>query len=704
MSHTRLRRSPSRALLPTLAAAAAVGGLGATMLTAGAQAGPPADPETPPTFTRVDVDAAVTGASFTVVGEVFPGEQNIVTVGYGALAGGYPTGGGTVQIYRPGIDVTDWRKTTVVTPEDGIIFPNQVTVHDVDGDGDNDLIVPGGYFFDTNPHGPVSNRGTITWWENKGLDANGEAVPFVRHDVITGQPWSYHSVQVADLDGDGIKDLLSNGEQGRAAPLPDDDAISLQFFAGRADGSFADPIELATVGGSIPVIHDVDGDGMLDIISSQYFDTGAGLDATPATFLWLEQIGDGVGPLTSADFTPHTIATRMTTPAGRGVGAGFQIRPVPDFRGDGEIAWVGTNHTNRCLTPSLPAEEVFELTPGPDPRDQWAVTTLSNPKVSAPECPPGYNQMPIFPGDEITSRVGFGQAAPGVFGYGDIDGDGDIDLAVSGDGDRRLFWIEQKGDGSTLLHTLTAPGEQFGQSGGAIVADLDGNGVNELVFSSFDRSTVALWHRDPLPVKATHQTTLSVTPGTSTIKSGGSQKATITLKGLDKGALRQVAVTRVAARTGAVSKVGNVTLKRTVAGTYVGSLAVRGGESGTLRVGYAGSSITTVSTESSASATATLRVGTTIGGFSKKGTTKKATFKLAAKVSPGVKRKVVVQQQVCKGKKCTWKNRAKVTTPSSGKVSVSVKVPKGTSTWRLKVGADKSGLAATSNIKKVVRR
>lgn len=58
------------ALAPTAALAVA-----ALVATSGAEA------DTATTFTRVDVDTAVGGASFSVVGEVFPGEQNIVAVG-----------------------------------------------------------------------------------------------------------------------------------------------------------------------------------------------------------------------------------------------------------------------------------------------------------------------------------------------------------------------------------------------------------------------------------------------------------------------------------------------------------------------------------------------------------------------------------------------------------------------------------------------
>ena len=92
----------------------------------------------------------------------------------------------------------------------------------------------------------------------------------------------------------------------------------------------------------------------------------------------------------------------------------------------------------------------------------------------------------------------------------------------------------QAADGTTTLHRLTDPGEYFGQAGGAVVADFDGDGVNEMVFSSFDQNTVAVWTRDrsrgpehprpPTPTRVTVPSSLRVGPETRTVKAG--RKAT----------------------------------------------------------------------------------------------------------------------------------------------------------------------------------
>ena len=462
------------------------------------------DPATAPVFTRTTVDPALPGAAFVATGDVAGDVRpELVASSFGPYAGPAPLGPGTVRLYgnaarsaAPGGAVDSWTRTTIVPSSAGIFGPNNPTLSDVDGDGDRDVLVPGGNFFQSYLKAirPDLGSGTLSWWENR---ANGRT--WIRHDVIadstfTGRPttastappipstttrnFSFHGVQHADMDGDGIRDLVTVGEDG-GNPSQADDVVATLFLKGLGGGSFADPVTLADLGGSLPVVADVDDDGRLDIAFAQFFGGVAGQPFVPsvargpqvASFVWLEQGDDGAAGLTAADFSAHSIGTAQ--------GPSFQIIPVADFRGDGVTRWIGTNHTNLNVAfppfSLYPEPAVYEFTPPADPTQPWSVVRLTQPGAFA-----------------VTGGVG--QAAPGGVGAGDLDGDGDLDLAVSGDGDRRVLWLEQRGDGAFSLHPM--PGSAgFGQAGGNLVVDLDRDGRNEAVWGSFDGGQIAIWQR-----------------------------------------------------------------------------------------------------------------------------------------------------------------------------------------------------------------
>lgn len=659
--------------MPRLSPALAAGIIGScaalTVGTMAAHAAAPTDPATPAAFARINVDTKLTGAAFTVAGDVFgSGKQDLVVSAFGAFTGSgqtsVPPAAGTVQIYRPGTDLKRWTKVPVVAESDAITFPNQPTLADVNGDGKTDVIVPGGYFFDTyspNINVPPKNRGSITWWENKGT---GNA--FVRHDVVTLSPFSYHGVQLADIDGDGIKDMVSTGEQGKAPQSPADDIVEMHYFKGRivsGERTFDPAVAVATNGGSLPVVSDVDKDGLLDIVSAQYFGT-----AQPS-FLWLKQIGSPTaGALTAANFEMHAISSLQ--------GLGFQIKLVPNLRGDGVDRWVGTNHL--AYPSTTPEGGVFQLDPTSTITQPWTPTTLAGP---------------------FSPRPTFGQAAPGVFGSGDLDGDGDVDLAVSGDGDRRLFWVEQTGSGQFATHVLedydstttSVPG--MGQAGGAVVADLDADGTNEMAFSSFDQNTVAVYARTGGGAAATGSLKIA---GAATVKSGAQTALAVELTGVPGSAARPAQVTFTPARTGIATSLGAITLAPAGAGRFSGSIQVRSTESGTYSV-----------TSGATTASTVITTGTTISGFSTttKKLKKKSTIKDGITVSPAFGRTVQLQRWTCAASapKCGWKTVSSYRVSSKNQATVAIKAPKGTSYWRVSASATKAGSAAVTKSRTIKR-
>jgi hypothetical protein len=397
---------------------------------------------------------------------------------------------GSMHIFRLGKDLGDWQKITIFDESEDILFPSQPTIADVDGDGDADVINGGGFFWDSDAG---LSRGTLTWWEN---DDPTHGTSWIRHTIVEDSPWAYHNLQYVDLDDDGIKDIVTVGEQGHTKPTYLDDQTELQFYKGLGGGEFADSVALADRGGSSPVVHDVDGDGDLDVVSAQYFHVnqvvvGGGYLSGDATFVWFENTSDGVDPLSSADFTKHEIARCVPgeiecDPTGPGYG----IYPIADLFGDGVTRYVGVNHSNTTPgTPGAPPHlladpNAFIMTPGSDPTDPWDIEYLAD----------SYDEGAQWAGEPRS-----GQAAPGKLVRADFDADGDIDLVISGDGDFRAMLVEQTAPGT--FHQRVLPGsEGFGQAG-ATVADFDVDGQLELTLSSFENKTVGMWSLGAVPVE-----------------------------------------------------------------------------------------------------------------------------------------------------------------------------------------------------------
>lgn len=378
-----------------------------------------------------EVIGQLPGAAFSTLGDLDGDHRpEVIATSFGKVAGFGPTGGGTVASYRQ--SDTGWVRADIITPADGVQFPNEPTLADVDHDGLTDVVEPGGFFICT----PC---GSLSWWRQK--PAGG----WERHDLVAvGSPAFYHRAVLVDLDGDGDRDLVTVAETAASA--------TTVVFPGTGRGFDSTPIVLGEGLGSLPEVVDVDHDGDLDIASAQYFSRNG-------SFAWLERVASGPGAAAYGTYVKHVIAADL--------GGAIQLSRVPG------IGWVGTNHTNTTSgPPGTAASGVYLFTPGSDPRLPWSHRMISTGIVSRAD-----------------SGAGQQQGAPGVFRWADVDHDGDTDLLVSGDGDKHLFVIEQTRRGEFATHAIADNRGQAGVAG--MLRTPEGSG---LVFSSYDAGLVSLFH------------------------------------------------------------------------------------------------------------------------------------------------------------------------------------------------------------------
>jgi uncharacterized protein (DUF2141 family) len=287
-------------------------------------------------------------------------------------------------------------QTDAANPFDGVNVGrySAPVIADLDGDGDLDVAVG-------------ENDGTVNYFLNTGsasspvfAQQNGAANPFNGIDVGVNA-----TLGLADLDGDGDLDAVIGSNAGTLRYFENTGSASAASFTERT--GIPNPFDAIVPGHrGTPTFGDLDGDGDLDMVVGQQYGTltvyeNTGTAAAPA---FVQQTG------TSNPFD--------------GIDVGFYAKPtLVDLDGDGDLDAVVGNRYGFV--------RAFENT--------------------------GTSTAPVFveltgPANPFDSIVKDSQSTPAL---GDLDGDGDPDLLIGGNGGLLFSFLNTTPAGVQIVVNVT---------------------------------------------------------------------------------------------------------------------------------------------------------------------------------------------------------------------------------------------------------
>ena len=219
------------------------------------------------------------------------------------------------------------------------------------------------------------------------------------------------------MDGDGDLDFVTTNNNTKIKSMGglDYGTSKLEWFENLGEPGKASymPHEIGQSGGALLTLFDLDDDGDQDIIVPQAF----GGDS----IVWAENPGDPMG-----QWEQHLI--NNTT------GKGFGVEVV-DLDNDGKMELVYGNHNHQA---SVKAEEKVMGIYWWDIPEASKIDSLTN----------WDKEMHVlYEGFYVNSDKPDQDGAPGVIHTGDVDGDGDLDVTASGDGDKGIYLFVQQENG-----------------------------------------------------------------------------------------------------------------------------------------------------------------------------------------------------------------------------------------------------------------
>jgi len=377
-----------------------------------------------------------------------------------------------------------------------------------------------------------------------GLACSGGYAPPVLYS--TGSNFHLDSVQVADLDGDGYPDLVWAG----GTTTNQNDVPSLGVLLNRGDGTFSNQVVYSTTPSAALVVADFNGDSLLDLATLQpgsfsmgvSFNEGKGNFAAPVDY----PAGDWRAPATglvvgdlNGDHFPDLVfghfvdaadsilyqfgvflnagdGTLLAAPNVDAAGFAIESFAVDDLDGDGSGDIVASHGGSPSAIAAFlasggggfsspvtlaggncsatVASNIVMADLDGDGRPDLAFSCDNQLRVflnrGAPELLAGPVSYPGSPAVPLTANYYPTSAV------GDLNADGSMDVAVKDGASSTVSLFFNRGDGTFLGPTVVATGA--GSTPGAVaIADLDGNGVSDIVLVNTDTIGVLISRCSP---------------------------------------------------------------------------------------------------------------------------------------------------------------------------------------------------------------